>query len=416
MSATALISEPGLATANYASGAELFADVSHYSALGHHRTGGKGDQASTAWLSERLAASGYTVSTPGFDLATFEPDRCVVRYDNAVIPGFPAWPVVPTAGTSGVLSDASVAGTLTGRIALVVLPYRPGSAFVVRGFGTTVLDAQARGAAAILVVTEGPTGEIIALNAHLERFAWRIPVIQIAGREAGRLRALAARQEMVTVESTGAVLPKVHATNVMGKRPARPGSAPGTIVLTTPKSGWFDCAGERGSGIAIFLSLASRMTRWTDRAILVVATSGHELEGLGGEKLLERYAPPPTEVFLWTHVGANIASNDVDLRDGVRRTDAIFERRGILVPTPLIPVAAAAFAGQPGYADPVDIMSDRAVGEVVIYRRDGYHRLIGLVGAHPLHHTVLDVPENVTSAAALEPVGRGLHDLVRKAL
>jgi hypothetical protein len=48
----------------------------------------------------------------------------------------------------------------------------------------------------------------------------------------------------------------------------------------------------------------------------------------------------------------------------------------------------------------------------VLYRREGYRNLTGLVGGHPLHHTRLDTPTNATSPAALAPVERALRSLV----
>jgi hypothetical protein len=310
------------------------------------------------------------------------------------------------------LRDAATPGDLTGAIALLVPRYQPGSSFVVPGFGSAVLDAQARGAAAVVVVTEGPTGDIIALNAHVKRFAWRVPVVQVAGREANRLRALAAERRTVTVATLGKVRPRARATNVIATRAALPGAPSGTVVLTTPKSGWFACAGERGSGIAIFLALADHLARTSRRALIIAATTGHELQGLGGEALLASHVPPPDQVAAWIHIGANVASHAVDLTRGVRRTDAIHPQRGILVRADHVPIAARAFAGQPGYQEPVDILSERAVGEVVLYRREGYRNLTGLVGGHPLHHTRLDTPTNATSPAALAPVERALRSLV----
>lgn len=412
---------PSVASAKLVSGGQsdrrlgerLFADVVRYAGLGDHRTASPGDDRTTAWLSARLRAVGYAVEQPDIALATFEPDRCSVAIGDLSIPCFPAWPVVPTSGVSGILRDAAVPGDLAGSVALVVLPYRPGAAFVVRGYGSAVVDAQARGAAAIVVVTEGPTGEIVALNAHLERYVWRVPVILAPGRDAGRLRALATGVRHATVVTTGKRRPDARATNVLAKRPALPGAPAGTIVLTTPKSGWFACAGERGAGIAIFLEIARTVIRDSRRALMVVATTGHELEGLGGEALLRDHAPRPADVALWVHIGANIASNVVDLTRGVRRTAAVNGQRGILVPANALTIARGAFADQPGYSEPVDILSDKAVGEVVIYRREGYRNLVGLVGGHPLHHTRLDVPANATSPAALAPVARGLRDFVK---
>ena len=400
-------------SADNLSGNQLYADVMTYSGLGPHRTGARGDNASTIWLEGRLRAMGFAVETPSFVTPLFEPNHCTLTIGDVTIEAFPAWPVVPTNGTDGPLTDVGKAGGLEGAVALVILPYRPGAAFIIPGYGSAVLDAQARGAAAIIVVTQGPTGDIVALNAHLERYAWRVPVILVAGRESARLTELSRSRSSARVVCTGKLTENARATNVLATRAAAPGASTGAIVITTPKSGWFTCAGERGSGIAIFLALAAQIVRTTRRKIIAVATSGHELEGLGGEALLENYAPPPQDVALWTHVGANVASNVVDFDGGrVRRTGAVHPQRGVLVPADRMTAAAEAFVGQPGYAQPIDIMSERAVGEVVIYRRDGYHRLIGVVGGHPLHHTRLDVPANVTSPAVLEPVARGLAALV----
>ena len=90
----------------------------------------------------------------------------------------------------------------------------------------------------------------------------------------------------------------------------------------------------------------------------------------------------------------------VDFTNGVKRTEAIHPNRGILLPAQWMPIAASEFTGQLGYSEPADLMLDRAVSEVVIYRRDGYRNLMGIVGGHPLHHTRLDTPANVTSPAA----------------
>jgi hypothetical protein len=77
----------------------------------------------------------------------------------------------------------------------------------------------------------------------------------------------------------------------------------------------------------------------------------------------------------------------------------------------LLPTATAAFAGQVGYAAPVDIDVAGAPGEIAEYQRRGYRPLIGLVGGHPLHHTRRDRPD-VTGPEVLEPVARGLAALV----
>src|SRR3546814_9587510 len=52
------------------------------------------------------------------------------------------------------------------------------------------------------------------------------------------------------------------AQNIIGRR-VRSGRP--WLVVSTPRSGWTDCAGERGPGIAMWLALADWMPRALDR-------------------------------------------------------------------------------------------------------------------------------------------------------
>ena len=81
------------------------------------------------------------------------------------------------------------------------------------------------------------------------------------------------------------------------------------IVVSTPQSGWFRCAAERGPGIALFLGLA----RWASKrtsgsSFLFVSTSGHELGALGMRVFHDELAPRPERVLCWIHLGAGIAT------------------------------------------------------------------------------------------------------------
>lgn len=396
------------------SGRALYRDVETFTALGVHRTASTGDNATTDWLKWKFENFGYQVDTPKFSFDLVEPKQCRVSSGTAVFEGFPAWPVVttPNEGVTAPLANAD-SSALVGKIAVMSPAYRPGSSLTIPGFGDEVMRCVARGAIGVVLVTEGPTGGIIALNAHPEKFHWNVPVILVAGRDGDALRRLAARGDQATVILSAATTPNAQAGNVIARRRGQ-GK---TVVISTPKSGWFTCAGERGSGIAMFLALAQTLALNTTRDLMFVATTGHEIEGAGGEHFLRDHAPKPAEVALWLHIGANIASNVVRVQsDRVVREATVHAQRGVLTSPELLSRARQAFAGQPGYSQPIDSSSDRAVGEVLIYRREGYSPLIGIVGGHPLHHTRLDIPSNVTSPEALEPVARGLDALMRAAL
>src|SRR3546814_4139723 len=61
------------------------------------------------------------------------------------------------------------------------------------------------------------------------------------------------------------------------------------VVVSTPRSGWTDCAGERGPGLAIWLALAEWMPHaFADHSLLFVCNSGHEYENLGASHIVEK--------------------------------------------------------------------------------------------------------------------------------
>ena len=155
--------------------------------------------------------------------------------------------------------------------------------------------------------------------------------------------------------------------------------------------------------------MAATLTQQKDLDLLFLVTSGHEIEGLGGRHFIESTAPKPEQVRLWLHIGANVACDALDLTGGApRAVGKPTQRRGLLATAALQPSIREQFAGQAGYATPVDVDSPTAVGEVVVFRNAGYRPLIGLVGAAPLHHTPLDKAALATSPQLLEPVARSL--------
>ncbi|MDB5497124.1 MAG: hypothetical protein JWP28_1155 [Phenylobacterium sp.] len=395
------------AAADPLSGRALYADVKTYAQFGEHRTATAGDDAATTWLEPMLSAAGYAVERQAFDYPVFELARAELAVGGRTIAGFPYWTprTTPPGGVTGALS---VHGE-PGRVALVDLP--PGS-----GSGLNapppaqIAEAAASGAVAVVAITENPLGELSALNRAAKAEPWRVPVLLAAGREGAALKAAAAAGTPATVWLEGRTVTRT-AHNVVGRR-ARPGKH---LVLSTPKSGWFHCAGERGSGIAIWLGLARWLAASTDHNLTVVAASGHEFDGYGGHIFTETLAPKPADTKLWLAIGANVAAYDFALQDGeIMRQAGPQPGRILACSDALIPLAAKAFAGQPGYATPFDIDQRKPPGEVALFQSLGYAPLIGLVAGHPLHHTRRDLPD-VTDGGMLEPVARGLQAMLAEA-
>lgn len=387
--------------------------LDEYDALGEHRTASPGDNATSPWLADKLTRSGYQTNLPSFDFDLFEPDRCEIAFSDQRISLFPAWPVFETAagGTTAQLTPID-APDIKGKIAVVTFDHNVYT-WAQPQCGEPVQNAISRGAKAVVAVTEGPTGDIVALNAIPSRHAWSVPVLLAPGREKARLMDAAAQGSNATVVSIGKRTPNVKATNVLAHRPGN-GK---TIVLSTPKSGWFHCASERGSGIAIFLALADWLARTTTADVVCIATSGHEIDGSGGRQFLSNGAPTPDRTRLWLHIGANVACSTIAFADGKPiRDDKPSAARRITASASLLPIVQTAFAGQKGYETPQDAATSEAVGEAAIFRDAGYNPILGLVGMSPLFHTRLDRAPLAAGPAEMAAVASGLSTVLARIL
>lgn len=395
------------AAADPLAGGALYSDVKAYAALGEHRTGTAGDAATTEWMARALVAAGYAVERQGFDYPVFELARADLTLGGRTIAGFPYWTpgTTPPGGATGPLSLSGGPG----KIALVELPAGSGNGLDAPP-PKEISEAVAAKPLAVVAITENALGELAAMNRNPKAPAWPVPVLLVAGREAAALKAAAAAGQAATVRLEGRTVNRT-AHNVIGRR-ARPGKH---LVISTPKSGWFHCAGERGSGIAIWLGLARWLAASSDHNVTVVASSGHEFDGYGAHHFTETLAPKPAETKLWLALGANVAVYDFALEGGrIVRQPGPPKARTIGCSGLLTPLAAKAFAGQAGYATPLDLDAHGAPGELATFRSLGYRPLIGLVAASFLHHTRRDLPD-ITDGTMLEPVARGLQTMIAQA-
>lgn len=359
--------------------------LERYAGFGDKASGGPGDDACGAWLEGELARAGYACERQRFETPYFTVRQATLTAGGARAEVIPQAVVVGTgpAGVRGPLRLAETPGPMDGAIAVVVLPYKRWSTSLDPQFRRRVLDALLRGAVACVAVTTGPTSEAIALNARPEVPAFGKPVAVLAPKDAEPFiaAALDGAPGVLTVDGEGGRRP---AFNLIGRLDR---GAAKTFILSTPRSGWFTCAGERGSGIAVWLSLALWAARALPRVnVELLATSGHEYEYLGGEKYLEHRHPMPAQTALWLHVGANAASRDWHEMGRLQPLPGADSQRVLMASPELVAPLRRAFKGLAGLeaAYPVDPAS--VAGELANVVKAGYAPAIGLFGTHRFHH------------------------------
>jgi hypothetical protein len=372
---------------------DLFQDVLAYARLGMHRTATAVDHATSDWIAGRLRGLGYDTRLPPFTIRQFFTREAwleAMGHRFACVPQWLPHPIgpAPVRAPLVVLDHPGNADGLHGKVALGRFPWFQVPDAVHRR-AALIRAAAVNGARALVAITEGPSDEIYLHGALSQSEPLPLPVLLVAPRDSEALVTAATWHEEVTLCLDGEDRPAAEAFNVV----ATLRRGPTLLVVSTPQSGWFRCAGERGPGVAIFLALA----RWAveeggDASFLFVSTSGHERAAAGQHAFLTDGAPSPAAVRCWLHLGASIATRTWE--------DPLPENGGtdaggypLRCSPALLPLLIDTFATVPGV-----LVSDQpAQGELARILRKGY-TAFGLYGIHRFFHTPADGPETVNPA------------------
>jgi hypothetical protein len=158
------------------------------------------------------------------------------------------------------------------------------------------------------------------------------------------------------------------------------------LVVMTPRSGWWQCASERGGGLACWLETMRVLARArTERDCLFVACSGHELGFLGIDAYLGRRPDLIQRAYAWIHIGANIGAPDQP--NLIHASDKVMERW-----------AAAAIEQQGLTAGATAARDSVPRGEAGTLHRGGARYAALVCGTEVFHHPDDRWPDAVDSA------------------
>ena len=356
-------------------GARLYEIVREYAAIGaHHRTGTAEDARTLDWFENRLRRLGATTERQPWSFDRYDAEWSVT-VDGVDVDALPLF----YEGTGDIESTTPLT------VSVSAVPAGRFPAWV-----AIVESARAAGARMAVVATQSPSGCLVAPNRSPGRPGSGLPALLVAGSLAERLRTASVRARLAARVVGG------QTSNVIG----RLGTGPDRdrILLTTPLSGWFRCAGERGTGIAVMLAVAERLAA-EGVPMLVNGNSGHELVDLGAHHFAET-KPSARSIF---HFGASVAAGERD-GDHLRLTDGVTIRASA-------PGAGAALGAAFAPIGKTPILVDSAarthpeswVGEGRVWCTLD-RPLISMAGGFPLFHTPEDVPEHATTPGLLERV------------
>jgi hypothetical protein len=281
------------------------AAVQAYDSQGNHRTATAGDSACADWLLAEARSLRAEVSLEPFDLNRVDPVACHLSADNRRIDGVPLFDATFTgsegiSGRLGPLGSNFEIGVTESEPSRLTDPGSEGRRAVL----SEVRQSRHKG---VVLVTRGSRAGLFLLNAPAFSNPSGPPTLQVSSAETTWLlekaRDHAEANLAVHVERKAAQGFNVTAS-VAGID-----STLAPIVISTPRSGWWRCAGERGGGLACWLEALRAVTARKPKCdCLFVAFSGHEIGWLGIQDYLKRRPDLIKRAHLWLHFGANVGT------------------------------------------------------------------------------------------------------------
>jgi hypothetical protein len=348
-------------------GVALYRLVETYSALGDHRSGTPVDAATLDWFAAELQRRGARVERQPFSFDRYEASARVT-IAGQVVPSLPLF----YEGVGELDDDHPFIASTA-----VIDGDRPSV-----GLLDAIAKAKAAGAKVAVVATSNALGELQSPN-RVPQAGSGLPVVLVPGRVA---EALA--KGPVHVHFAGHVVPG-RSENIVA---AFGDVSRSPIVIATPLSCWFTCAGERGTGVALAIALAERIA--PRYPVLVVGSPAHELlPHVGLQAFLAQNKLAPSLVV---HLGANVALGERDAAGtiawaknrgvGLRMQPAAFERLRVALD---------------GMSVRAQNNPPRWFGEGELWAHAIAAPMLSFVGTGAQFHTPADTPANSTSPQLL---------------
>jgi hypothetical protein len=374
---------------------EISADLARHAGFGDKYSGGPGDLATAEWIAGALSEAGYSVAQQRISLPVNRVDElslsgvaCALFAQPNLISGVITAPI-------HVIHDRVQAPMARNAIAVLAAPYGRHSTIWMQPIAGLIEAACDAGARAIIVLPTGPTGDILGLNTWADRPFAGVPLV--IGRPS-ELPLYLAQEGMEATLTVRGRIDRVETPNIIATRKA----GARWIAISTPRTGFFTCLTERGSGTAAFLHMARRLPElYPDHSLFLMNTTGHEL-AFAGTHAAMRLAPSPAETDVWVHLGATLAANDHQETRIGRMVRCADPNRILMATSPMRAACADAFRGLSGLEDPREVI--KGAGELSAITDLGYSHAFTTLGQSRWFHTPQDTLDKLDPALLLPVV------------
>ncbi|MEM7142093.1 MAG: hypothetical protein AAF548_13785 [Actinomycetota bacterium] len=355
----------------------LFDLVEAYSGLGVHRTG-TATQATTAdWLADELRARGGDVDLQPVPFERYVADWSV-RIDGDEVEALPLfYEAVGAASSDDPVRWPAFSPPSSGPM------------------GESGALADAEPGSVVVAATRNLLGLLAVSNRHPALGSGQ-HVLQVAGHHGEALASGATVEASIDARLEPATCPNVVAT--FGDVDA----ADHLTILTTPISGWFRCAGERATGVAVALHVAERLAE--HGPLLFLGATGHELGAFGAAAMHNDWSD---RVHTLLHVGANVGC-DWEAADGLSPPDHSFMSARAILDDDRRDGVTDAFATIGAGVDTPGRDRSKWFGEAAEWL--DAPQVLSYLGQNPWFHAPGDLPGASCSAARTEAVATAYAD------
>lgn len=364
-------------------GQSLFHTVSRWSQYDDHLTGSDSDQATSQWLGERLSKAGYQVEFQELPLPLFSFEGAELKVNNQEVPCFPIWTPMSTGETPITaplaLLDRDKSIDYSGKLVFFEIDELHMSQFKV------ALEAVQAGAEGLIVNYPHPSGVLGAVNSPQPERPLPVPIVLVGNQNLDKLRKEAAQNTRSSIKIKGHFNPQANAHNIIGTLDKGYNK---WVVISTPASGWFDCVGERGTGVAVLLGLAEWAAQQDNEVNwMICITTGHELAHAGIMYLVNsNVLPSPEETIAFISLGASVAVREwKKVGSSWDPLPELSSHVRLIVSPILSKHVASAFK----HVYEPEITEEPEGGELR-YVMERNYPVIGLFGSHFWFHTVED--------------------------
>ena len=271
--------------------------IETYDSQGIHRTGTEGNMKNAQWLANEIKKLGLEPIMDGFNINRLDIKEAYIKIGDQKISGIPLY--------DSIIKDNEI---ITGSLGQFNSNAILGASLISRDQNLEKERYRNRHQG-LVIAKKGAFPGLFLINAYNFKKPFGPPILQISNEFWPWIEQMAKNDSKATL-IIQCLRTKVKVYNVLAYLEGKQSELP-PLIITTPRSGWWRCASERGGGIAGFLEIMRALSSISPRRkIIFLANTGHELGNIGMNYFINTHLTLVKDAIAWIHLGANFSASN----------------------------------------------------------------------------------------------------------